>query len=95
MKLKIHHPRILVALLLVIGAVASAAILLADQREEVPTNSLSIPTAPISTTLSKQDQEDAISIVKTSGVVESINGGQGWEPELVSRTKIAGREGID
>ena len=94
MKLKIHHPRILVVLLLVIEAVASAAILLADQGEKVPTNSLPIPAAPISTTLSKQDQEDAISIVKTSGVVESINGGQGWEPELVSRTKITGREGI-
>ena len=94
MKLKIHHPRILVVLLLMIAALSSSAILLANQGEELPTKSLSIPTGPITTTLSKEDREDAIRIVKTSGVVESINGNQNWEADLVLSTKIAGTEGV-
>ena len=94
MKLKIYHPSILVVLLMMIAALSSSAILLANQGEELPTKSLSIPTAPITTTLSKEEREDAIRIVKTSGVVESINGNQNWEADWVLSTKIAGTEGV-
>ncbi len=94
MKLKIHHPRILVVVLLIIGALSSTAILLANQGEEFPTRALPIPTAPTPPPLSEQDQEDAIAIVKRSGVVKSINQGQDWKPENIYRAKIKGTEGI-
>ena len=94
MKLKIHHPRILVVLLLMIGALSSTAILLAPQGEEFPTRSLPLPTAPTPPPLSEQDREDAIAIVKKSGAVESINKGQDWEPENIYHSKIAGTEGV-
>ena len=94
MKLKIHHPRILIVLLLIIGALSSTAIILAQQEEEFPTRSLPIPTGPTTTPLSKQDKEDVIAIVKRSGVVEIINQGQAWEPENIYRSKIAGTEGV-
>ena len=93
-KLKIHHPRILIVLLLVIGALSSTAILLAQQGEESPSRSLPLPPAPTTTPLSEQDREDAIAIVKRSGVVESINQWQDWEPENIDRAKIKGTEGI-
>ncbi len=98
MKLKIHHPRILVVLLLVIAAAASAAILLAneDEEDEFPTKSLPIPVAPIATPipLSEQYKEEALNIVKESGVVEGINGGQDWEAARIARASLAGTEGV-
>lgn len=74
MKLQIHHPRILLVLLMMIGDLTTSALLLADQGEELPTESARIPMAPISTTLSKQEEQDAVNIVKASRVVESVNG---------------------
>ena len=94
MKLKVHHPRILIVLLLMIGALSSTAIILAQQEEELPTRVLPLPTAPTPPPLSEQDREDAVAIVKRSGVVESINQGQDWEPENIYRAKIKGTEGI-
>ena len=66
MKLQIHHPRILLVLLMMIGDLTTSALLLADQGEELPTESVRIPMAPISTTLSKQEEQDAVNIVKAS-----------------------------
>ena len=96
MKLKIHHPRILIVLLLVIAAAASAAILLANQEDEFPTKSLPIPAVPIATPipLSEKDKDEAVNIVKESGVVEGINGGQDWETTRIDRVSLAGSEGI-
>ena len=94
MKLKVHHPRILIVLLLMIGALSSTAIILAQQEEEFPTKVLPLPTAPTPPPLSEQDREDAVAIVKRSGVVENINQGQDWEPEHIYRAKIKGTEGI-
>ena len=98
MKLKIQHPRILVVLLLIIAAAASAAILLAneDKEDEFPTKSLPIPAVPIATPipLSEKDKDEAVNIVKESGVVEGINGGQDWETTRIVRTSLAGSEGI-
>ena len=100
MKLKIHHPRILIVLLLVIVAAASAAILLANEEEseedEFPTKSIAIPAVPIPTPtpFPEQYKEEAVNIVKESGVVENINGGQDWEVTGIFRAKLAGTEGV-
>ena len=98
MKLKIHHPRILIVLLLMIAAAASAAILLANESEddEFPTKSLPIPAVPIATPipLSEKDKDEAVNIVKESGVVEGINGGQDWEAARIARASLAGTEGV-
>ncbi len=95
MKLKIHNPRILVVLLLMIGALATSAILLANQEDdEFPTKSLSIPTAPIANSISDQYQKEAINVVKDSGVVETINGDQEWKATRVLPTKLAGTEAV-
>lgn len=94
LKLKTHHPRVLLVLLLMIGALASTAILLADQCGEVPTESVAIPTGSTVAPISEQEKEDAVNIVTESGVVKQINGGQSWKPSFFSRAKIGGVEGI-
>ncbi len=98
MKLKIQHPRILVVLLLIIAAAASAAILLAneDEEDEFPAKSLPIPAVPIPTPtpLPEQYKEEALNIVKESGVVEGINGGQDWEVTGTFRAELAGSEAV-
>ena len=96
MKLKIQHPRILVVLLLIIAAVASAAILLANEEDEFPTKSLPIPDVPISSPppLSEQTKDESVNIVKDSGVVEDINGGQDWEVTGIFRAELAGTEAV-
>ena len=99
MKLKIHHPRILVVLLMMIAAAASAAILLANEEnkeDEFPTKSLPIPVVPIatSTPLPELYKEEALTVVKDSGVVESINGDQDWEVTGIFPSELAGTEAV-
>ena len=58
MKLKMPHPRVLFMLLLLIGALASTAILLADDPEEFPTEFEPLRTAPTPTPLTEQETDD-------------------------------------
>ena len=52
------------------------------------------PTLERKPPLTIQEKEDAVRIVQVSGIVERINGGQGWMATRVYRTIIAGRDGI-
>ena len=96
MEFKIYHPRILLILLILIGALASGAILLArDGREDVTqTTSVAIPMAPRQSPLTELEKENVAGIVKSSGLVEGINNGQTWEASQFSRTKISGHDGV-
>ena len=52
------------------------------------------PTLERKAPLTMQEEEGAVRIAQASGIVERINGGQGWMATRVYRTIIAGREGI-
>ena len=52
------------------------------------------PTLERKPPLTIQEKEDAVRIVQVWGIVERINGGQGWMATRVYRTIIAGRDGI-
>ncbi len=93
MQFKIHHPRILLVLLMVIGAVTASAVLLADRGGSEPVRSVEIPAAPLKPPTEKQKQ-DAIDIAKASGIVEQINGGQDWTVEHIYWVELAGTEAI-
>ena len=72
----IHHPRILLALLLVIGLIGGTVAILANQQDSdgrpVP---LPIPTPG---PLVEADKQAAVDIVRQSGVVERIADNQSW-----------------
>ena len=93
MQFKIHHPRILLVLLMVIGAVTASAVLLADRGGSEPVRSVEIPAAPLKPPTEKQKQ-DAIDIAKAYGIVEQINGGQDWTVEHIFWTAVARTQAI-
>lgn len=45
---------------------------------------------PTNPPLIRSQKDSAVALVRDSGVVESINGGQEWEPGRISRTDLAG-----
>ena len=68
-----------------------------EPRERIETASVPVgdpPTLERKPPLTMQEKEDAVRIVQVSGIVERINGGQGWMATRVYRTIIAGRDGI-
>ena len=92
MQLKIHRPRLLVAMLLLIGVMSTSVMLLADDGDEViKTRFIPFPTvatkAPL---LTEEQKQSAVSIVQESGIVESINGAQDWEASRINRRIIEG-----
>ena len=95
MRLKIHHPKLLVAVLLVIMTATTLTAVVAQgigSKDSVPG---AFPSIPINAQLTSEEEEDAVNIVKTSGVVKYINGGQSWEASRIARTKIDGTEAIE
>ena len=79
---------------LLVTPLTTSAMLLADRGEVFPTKAISIPTAAIAASLSDQDKQNAVAIVRKSGVVETINKDQDWEPDRIYRIKLAGTEGV-
>ena len=68
-----------------------------EPRERIETASVPVgdpPTLERKPPLTMQEKEGAVRIVQVSGIVERINGGQGWMATRVYRTIIAGRDGI-
>ena len=93
MKLTIHHPRLLVAILLLLGVMTTSALLLADGGDdEIPTRFIPYPVAPAPVPLTDEQREDMVNIVKTSGVVELISRNQEWNVVRSRRAKVAGFE---
>ena len=86
--LRIHHPRILLALLLVMGLIGgTVAIIANDQDPYGAPVSLPIPT-PLP--LDEAEKQDAVDIVRQSGIVERIAGNQPWTDSYFFRSAIAG-----
>ena len=65
---KIHHPRILLALLMVIGLIGGTVAVFATQQDAQP---LPIPT-PLP--LGEADEQAAVAVLRESGVVDRIAG---------------------
>ena len=95
MKLKVHRPRLLIAMLLLIGVLTTSAILLADGGDEViKTRFIPFPVPPTKVPLTEEQIQDAERIVKLSDVVELISGGQEWDVARIRRDKIDGHEAV-
>lgn len=96
MQLKIHRPRLLAAMLLLIGIMSTSVMLLADGGDEViKTRFIPFPTvATEALPLTEEQKQDAVSIARESGIVESINGGQEWTTSLVGNTQVEGYEAV-
>ena len=69
---KIHHPRILLALLMVIGLIGGTVAVFATQQDAQP---LPIPP-PLP--LGEADEQAAVAVLRESGVVDRIAGSQAW-----------------
>lgn len=99
MKVQIHHPRILILVLLVVGVLTTVAITVADlDRPVIETQSFSLPSP--STMLPPTDAEvaQAVSITRESGWVEAIAGKQGWGligPDYMGQPKWISIPGSD
>lgn len=86
MTLKIHHPKVLVLLLALIGTVTTVAVISANARAEFSAEYTALPSAPPVPELSEEVQEGAVTLVRTSGIVEEINGDQEWAAKDVHST---------
>ena len=79
MKFKAHRPRLLDSLLLlIVGVSAATVILAAEERYYAGPPDNVFPTFGGVEVPAKEEQDDAVSIVKSSGIVESVNGNQVW-----------------
>ena len=85
---KIHHPRILLVLLLVVGLIGGTVAVVANQQDsDVKAMPLPIPTPG---PLDEAAKQAAVDIVRQSGVVERIAGNQPWIASYFFRSAIAG-----
>ena len=80
MKLKIHHPRLLILMLIVIGALATAGVLIADRdgAETLETTAFSLPGSPDMEPPTDEEVNDAMTIAREAGWISAIAGDQEW-----------------
>ncbi len=96
MKLKIHHPRVLLVLLMM--AIIATPLLgceppSATQEVSLQATPTIRPTLPMPT-MAPYQKEAAAETVRYFGVVERINGDQDWDTGLIERTDLAGALGV-
>ena len=90
--LRIHHPRILLALLLVMGLIGgTVAVIANDQDPYGAPVSLPIPT-PLP--LDEAEKQDAIAVLRQSGVVDQVAGAQPWTASDFYRRPIGRITGV-
>ena len=94
MKFKIHHPKLLVVVLLLIIGLTSTAVLLAGCQGNSSSEPPVFPEMPINAQLTEPDKQEAVDIARNSGIVRDINGDQDWEATEIYRHKIEGAEEI-
>jgi hypothetical protein len=93
MKFTLHHPRLLVSILLLLGIMTTSALLLADGGDEVvPTRFIPFPVAEPAAPLTEEQKQAMARTVKESGVVEFISGAQEWTFDVIGTPKINGHE---
>ncbi len=94
MKLKIHYPRILLALLMMIGAITATAVLSAEQGREPEAHPVLLTKAPTKPPLAEVQKVEAVEIVRKSGIVEKFNGNQAWIPVRLGRANLPHSWGV-
>ena len=93
MKFKVYRPRLLIAMLLLIGVLTTSAMLLAEGGDPViKTRFIPSPVKPTRVPLTDEQKRDIVAITQESGIVESINGGQDWIVERMGKGGIDGYE---
>ena len=90
MSMKIYHPRLLVAVLLVVLGISSTAVIFADDLNLGQGDKAVFPAIPVSQQVTPEEQEKAVKIVKESGVVELVSGSQEWAASDGYEKKIGG-----
>ncbi len=96
MAIKIHHPRLLVAVLLLIVGISSSAVLWAHDSGQGASNRGDLPEGAIFAELSDDggDGKEALDIIEKSGVVDQISGDQDWETADLYPANIAGIKAV-
>ncbi len=93
MKFKVYRPRLLIAMLLLIGVLTTSAMLLAEGGDPViKTRFIPSPVKPTKVPLTDEQKRDIVAITQESLVVESINSGQDWVVESIRRDGVDGYE---
>ena len=92
MRLQLHHPKLLVLVLLAIAVATTVSLLFVSGPGEEE-GFTPIPIEEPLPTLTEDEIEKALSIIKESGVVKTINDNQDWTYELVHPRKYNGFEG--
>lgn len=90
MKVKIHRPRLLVTVLLAVLGISSAAVIWADELTPWQKETPVFPAVPVSRQVTPEENEQAVTIVKDSGIVESISGNQEWTANQGTEKQIGG-----
>ena len=94
MKLQLHHPKVLVVILLAIASVTAVGLLFASDAGDKESTFTPIPVTGTLSTVSDKDLLEALRVAKASGVIEKINDGQGWTHDYVTRKKFDGVEAV-
>ncbi len=94
MKLQLRHPKILLALLIAIAAVTAVGLLFASGGDDKEITFTPVPVERSIPVVSEESLQEALAIAKTSGVVESISGGQKWTYDFVSVARVGGAEAV-
>ena len=92
MRLQLHHPKLLVLVLLAIAVATTVSLLFASGPGEEE-GFTPIPIAEPLPTLTEAEIEQALGIIKESGVVKTINGNQDWTTSLSTHGNTNGFEG--
>ena len=87
MLVRIHHPKILALLLALIACGTAVAVISANSWSSVNAVYTPLPQPERPAPLSADEKADAVTLVRNSGIVESINGNQAWEvKQIIARS---------
>lgn len=80
MKLKIHHPKLLILVLLVVGVLTTVGVMVADwdQPDVLETRVYSLPVQSFADPPTDAEVADAMQIARDAGWVSAIAGKQEW-----------------
>ena len=86
--------RVSLALLIAIAAVTAVGLLFASGGDDKEITFTPVPVERSIPVVSEESLQEALPIAKTSGVVESISGGQKWTYDFVSVARVGGAEAV-
>ena len=94
MRFKLYHPKLLVVVVLALAVTTAAGLLLASGGDDFDIEVVNVPVENPKVALSEELIQEAVTLVKTAGVVEFISDRQDWTFENATRAKVDGTEAV-